>query len=145
MPIRGLHHVNLRGSSGQIDKTRDFYCNVLGLREGPRPPFLSTGAWLYAGESPLVHLVEDASAPQGIGTTLGVDHIAFACQGLDELRLRLEAQGVTYSISHVPMTGEVQVNLRDPSGMKVELSFSPDDQAPWCEGEAGQPIARGAL
>jgi len=61
------------------------------------------------------------------------------------LRLRLEAQGVTYSISHVAMTGEVQVNLRDPSGMKVELSFSPDDQAPWCEGEAGQPIGRGAL
>ena len=64
MPIRALHHVNLRGSPAQIAKMKDFDCNVLGLREGPRPPFLSTGAWLYAGGCPLVHLVEDVSAPQ---------------------------------------------------------------------------------
>lgn len=135
MPIRGLHHVNLRGSPAQIGQMKDFYCNVLGLKEGPRPPFLSRGAWLYADAYPLVHLVEDVSAPHDAGTTTPVvDHVAFACEGLDELRRRLEMWGVTYSISHVPMTSEVQINLCDPSGLKVELSFRPDDQGPWSEG-----------
>ena len=138
MPIRGLHHVNLRGPPAQMGRMKDFYCNVLGLREGPRPPFLSTGAWLYAGERPLVHLVEDVSA-NGASAAATVDHVAFACQGLDELRHHLEVCGVTYSVSHIPMTGEVQVNLCDPSGMKVELTFSADDHAPW-----EQPIGRGA-
>ena len=138
MPIRRLHHINLRGSPAQIGPMKDFYCKVLGLREGPRPPFLSTGAWLYADAFPLVHLVEDDSAPLGAATTTpAIDHVAFACEGLDELRHRLEAWSVAYSISHVPMTGEVQINLRDPSGMKVELSFAPDDQAPWSAG--GRP------
>jgi catechol 2,3-dioxygenase-like lactoylglutathione lyase family enzyme len=130
MPIRGLHHVNLRGSPAQIREMKDFYCDVLGLTEGRRPPFLSVGAWLYAGPFPLVHLVEDVSAPRGsIINTPAVDHVAFACQGMDELRRRLEDRGIVYTVSHVPMTGEVQINLRDPSGMKVELAFSPDDAA----------------
>jgi len=148
MPIRGLHHINLRGSPTQIRQMREFYCNVLGLREGPRPPFQSSGAWLYAGQFPLVHLVEDLSAPHGASRDApAVDHVAFVCQGLDELRQRLETQGVAYSISHIPMTGEVQVNVRDPSGMKVELAFSPGDRAPWSEGGPGdpEPVGRGAL
>src|SRR5690242_12057432 len=100
MPVRGLHHVNLRGSPAQIRGMRDFYCNVLGLREGPRPPFISAGAWLYAGKSPLVHLVEDPSASHASGSQgPAVDHVAFACQGLKEWRQRLEAQGVAYTIS----------------------------------------------
>jgi catechol 2,3-dioxygenase-like lactoylglutathione lyase family enzyme len=146
MPVLGLHHVNLRGSPTQMREVRDFYCNVLGLKDGPRPPFSSTGAWLYAGKSPLVHLVEDSSMPHGTGPAgAAVDHVAFACQGLDELRQRLEARGVTYSISHVPLTGEVQINLRDPSGMKVELAFAPDDRAPWHEGGSGDrgSVSRG--
>jgi catechol 2,3-dioxygenase-like lactoylglutathione lyase family enzyme len=138
MPVRGLHHVSLHGSPTQIRAMRDFYCNVLGLREGPRPPFLSTGSWLYAGKSPLVHLVEVAGAPPGSGLEgPAVDHVAFACEGLDELRQRLEAKGVTHSISHIPMTGEVQIDLRDPSGMKVELTFTPHDPTPRYEGESG--------
>jgi catechol 2,3-dioxygenase-like lactoylglutathione lyase family enzyme len=140
MPIRGLHHVNLRGVPAQVREMRDLYCNVLGLTEGPRPPFLSTGAWLYAGELPLVHLVEDVSGPSHANRmdVLAVDHVAFACQGFDEMRGRLEARGVAYTVTHVPMTGAPQINLRDPSGMKVELAFSPDDQEPWCAGDAGE-------
>jgi len=130
MPIRGLHHVNLRGSPTLIRQLRAFYCDVLGLTEGRRPPFLSTGAWLYAGQFPLVHLVEDSSASrENDSNAPAVDHFALACEGMYELCKRLEDRGVTYTVSYVPMTGEVQINLRDPSGMKVELAFRPDDGA----------------
>jgi catechol 2,3-dioxygenase-like lactoylglutathione lyase family enzyme len=107
MPIRGLHHVNLRGVPAQVREMRDFYCNVLGLTEGPRPPFLSTGAWLYAGELPLVHLVEDVSGPSHANRmdVLAVDHVAFACQGFDEMRGRLEARGVAYTSHSRPDDG----------------------------------------
>ena len=130
MPLHHLHHVNLRGSAGLVRELREFYCTVLGLQDGPRPPFSSTGAWLYADRLPLVHLVEgtDAPAPDADrGQPRVVDHVAFGCRDLDEFRRRLEGLDVAYSVSRVPVTGEVQLNLVDPCGMKIELIFEHDN------------------
>jgi catechol 2,3-dioxygenase-like lactoylglutathione lyase family enzyme len=126
MPLQRLHHVNLRGSAALVRELREFYCTVLGLKDGPRPPFASTGAWLYADRLPLVHLVEHTGA-QGSGAAVEqprvVDHVAFGCRELDEFRRHLDGLGVAYSVSRVPVTGEVQLNLVDPCGMKIELIF----------------------
>ena len=42
MPIHKLAHFSVR--TGALDASRRFYCNVLGLREGFRPPFDFPGA-----------------------------------------------------------------------------------------------------
>ena len=56
MPLSALDHVNLR--TAHLEEMCAFYCEVLGLERGPRPPFPFPGAWLYCGGRPCVHLVE---------------------------------------------------------------------------------------
>ena len=50
-----LDHVNVRTAS--VELMRAWYVRVLGLKDGWRPPFPFPGAWLYAGNDPIVHLV----------------------------------------------------------------------------------------
>ena len=75
MAIVDLDHVNIRTT--QLAKTTAFFTEVLGLVVGWRPDFPFGGAWLYAGEKDVVHLVEVAKAHvPSEGSSL--DHFAFA-------------------------------------------------------------------
>jgi catechol 2,3-dioxygenase-like lactoylglutathione lyase family enzyme len=44
-----------------IERTRDFYCEVVGLAVGERPPLAFPGYWLYAGAGACVHIAERRS------------------------------------------------------------------------------------
>ena len=46
MVIDGLDHITLKVAD--LNASRRFYVDVIGLREGDRPPFDSPGAWLYS-------------------------------------------------------------------------------------------------
>ena len=120
--VHAVHHVNLRISPHEIRVLRDFYCDVIGLREGWRPPFASRGFWLYAGDAPIVHLVETSpgeSRPRGGA----IDHVSFRCSNLEETKADLQRRGIDYSITQVPVTGDTQIFLHDPVGTGVELTF----------------------
>ena len=55
----------------------DWYCDILGLRTGPRPDFPFQGAWLYAGENAVIHLVGDDGDPAiGFDEKLKFEHFA---------------------------------------------------------------------
>ena len=131
MPVHRLDHINLCASGTAFAALRDFYCRILGLRIGDRPPLESEGLWLYAGGAPIVHLVE---GPEGRGTPAGItasgvalDHVAFACSGLEEILGRLRKCGVPNAVRAHSVTGQIQVRLEDPSGLKIELVFAPDE------------------
>ncbi|HEX8755172.1 MAG TPA: VOC family protein [Steroidobacteraceae bacterium] len=128
MPVHHLDHLNLRASGNAFAALREFYCQVLGLRVGERPPLASAGLWLYAGAAPIVHLVElpegaVPSAEPSAAPDLVFDHVAFACSGLEEVLSRLEKLGVPNTVQANPVTGQVLVRLKDPSGLRVELVF----------------------
>ena len=53
MAIKSLDHVNIRTSKAR--ETMNFYTEILGFSDGFRPPFNFPGAWLYAGESAVIH------------------------------------------------------------------------------------------
>ena len=55
MTIDALDHFTVAVSD--LEASRRFYVEALGLHEGERPPFEFPGAWLYSGAAPLVHLV----------------------------------------------------------------------------------------
>jgi len=55
MALLSLNHVTIRPHD--IEATRDFCVDIVGLREGARPPFGFPGYWLYAGDVPVIHLV----------------------------------------------------------------------------------------
>ena len=127
--IGRLDHVNLR--TARLDEMTRWYGEVLGLRSGWRPPsFGFPGAWLYAGEDALVHLVGvEVTAPPHPDAQL--EHAAFSATGLTAFLEKLEARGERHRLSALPDAGLVQVNVWDPDGNHLHIDF------PYAEAEAG--------
>ena len=133
-----LDHCAIRTT--RLEETRCFYEELLGLEVGPRPELPVPGYWLYDGERPVVHLIEltDAMKQDVFGEALsidaatgvrnGLDHIAFRLTGLDDLRSRLERDGVAYQEMGIPEMRLTQLFLKDPNGITAELNFFLDDE-----------------
>jgi catechol 2,3-dioxygenase-like lactoylglutathione lyase family enzyme len=121
MPVTAFQHVNTR--SADVEKTRDFYVGVLGLRVGDRPPFASRGYWLYLGGEPVLHLVQRPPGEAAHDGGGNVDHIGFAAADLEAMRERLRAAGLPFREAVVPRDNSVQIFVRDPDGIQVELNF----------------------
>ena len=126
MLIHAILHINIRVPAHELALCRDFYCNVLGLSVGPRPPFESTGFWLYAEGTPVVHLVQMSAAETAPDASCGrsaLDHVSFGCSGLQAALARLQQHGIAYRISKVPVLNQTQLICKDPAGVGIELSF----------------------
>jgi catechol-2,3-dioxygenase len=125
MATLGLHHFNLRAQPELLEKLRDFYCNVVGLAVGHRPPFNIPGYWLYAGEQPVLHMSEAAAGDvRATHTATTFDHVAFNCTDRAGFEARLARLGIQYRTVRVPHTNQVQLFVRDPAGNGVELNFA---------------------
>ena len=120
MSIRAIDHVNIRAPADDIAKLRTFYCDVVGLSDGWRPPFESRGHWLYAGSHPIVHLVE-GEAGQANASTAGVNHVSFRSDDFEGFIERLRKRGIEFQVSRVPTLGHRQLLVRDPLGIGVEV------------------------
>ncbi len=124
MAILDFNHLNLRAPPTQLEKLRAFYCDVLGLTKGYRPPVNSVGYWLYAGERVVLHLSTALSTePQPIEATTTFNHIAFSCADVAGFEQRLKQHGVSYRIGGMQQR-QVQIFLKDPAGNGVELNFA---------------------
>ncbi|MFC5474574.1 VOC family protein [Paraherbaspirillum soli] len=125
MPAIALNHYNLRAPRDLLLQLKDFYCEVVGLEPGPRPPFNSFGYWLYAGGHPILHLSEaKAGDPRATHTATTFDHVAFSCVDPEQMEARLQARQVQYEVAHVPASTEKQIFFQDPAGNGVELNFA---------------------
>src|ERR1700760_4674986 len=92
MPLTKLEHYLVL--TQDIDATRDFYVDVLGMENGFRPPLGFPGHWVCIGDIPVIHIAEwvtytarqqaknafVTSPAEGTGP---VDHIAFGAQDYD--------------------------------------------------------------
>ncbi|MBM3647646.1 MAG: glyoxalase [Alphaproteobacteria bacterium] len=105
-----------------LDASRRFYVDVMGLCDGFRPPFDGPpGAWLYDDDGrPVVHLYA-GRAPDRIHDS-ALDHAAFVVDDLPAFRSRLEAHGIAFGTSTVPGLAVTQLFFRDPDGVQIELS-----------------------
>ena len=125
MQITGMNHFNVL--TDDVDATRKFYCGILGLTEGERPPFKFDGLWLYAGGRPILH-VSAARLPKDRAGV--IDHIAFSTTDLKGTIARLKEHGVEHTVGKQVGSGIWQVFCHDPMGAKVELHFDPSEPAP---------------
>ncbi len=132
MPLGVLQHYTIEPSD--LEATKNFYCDALGLENGDRPPLGFPGYWLYSGGVPTVHLLGPRTPREGIvvrGTekkfdnTGRFDHIAFAATDIDGVRKRLQDRNIEFREQTVPRTGAKQIFLYDPDGVGVELNFPP--------------------
>jgi len=124
--VSALDHVTIR--CAQLQRSRDFYVDLLGLAQGARPAFAFRGYWLYLGGVPVVHLVEAADRPaereivsEGTGS---FDHLAFRGDDAAALKVRLEKAGLAFRERTVPGGALAQIFVRDPEGVLVEINFA---------------------
>jgi catechol 2,3-dioxygenase-like lactoylglutathione lyase family enzyme len=122
MHIERLDHVNIQ--THDLEATRAFYVDVLGLRVGERPPFGFAGLWLYDDAVPVIHVsLRDASDPPFSGSG-AVDHVAFRAAGLASMRERVRRFEIPARECLVPRNGDLQIFVTDPNGVKIELTFA---------------------
>jgi catechol 2,3-dioxygenase-like lactoylglutathione lyase family enzyme len=122
MTIRNIDHINI--GTDRLEETKAFFRDVLGLSEGWRPDFPFGGAWLYAGDGAVVHLVELAEAKKP-SREAALDHFAFRIDDYDETLRRLVEAGVRYQAVDIPNTQIRQINVRDLNGVNIELNYRP--------------------
>ena len=122
MPVTAFQHVNTR--SADVERTKDFYLR-LGLRVGDRPPFASRGYWMYLGNHPVLHLVQRKDGEAHHDGSGNVDHVAFQAVDLEGTRWALTEAGLAFRETVVPRDNTVQIFVRDPDGIQVELNFAP--------------------
>lgn len=127
MPAIALNHYNLRAPRDLMSQLREFYCDVVGLEQGERPPFDSFGYWLYASGRPILHLSEALAGDVRGSQPTTFDHVAFSCVDQEEMAARLAAHRVPYKVAYVPLTGQTQIFLKDPAGNGVELNFETEN------------------
>lgn len=132
MPLGVLQHFTIEPAD--LERTKDFYVDVLGLAVGDRPPLGFPGYWLYSGGVATVHLLGPRKPREGVTVrdpahrypdTGRFDHIAFEASDLAGMRERLQARGVAFREQVIPRTGAAQIFLFDPDGVGVELNFPP--------------------
>lgn len=127
MAVSGMNHFTIL--TDDVPGTVEFYTRFLGLRDGPRPDLGFPGAWMYAGESAILHIIGGRNQDElraGV-----IDHMAFTASGLADTLATLTA----YSIEHVCRqqtgSGLWQVFFHDPNGARVELDFAAEEVRKW--------------
>ena len=129
MGAQSLNHYTIKVRD--LEQTKDFYHDIVGLKVGARPPLNFPGYWLYCGDVPTVHLIgyraEDTMIPDGPSNpaaTGRLDHIAFACEGLKDMRANLRAHGIKFDERVLPQLNMTQLFYLDPDGIAVECNFA---------------------
>ena len=122
MAVQQIHHFAIFAPAEILDQVVAFYGELLGLTPGFRPDFGFNGQWLYVGDHPILHLLEDANREPG-GTGY-LDHIALRCDELEQTIERLQTMGVEYQQLAIEELGQTQLFIKDPAGTAVELNFA---------------------
>jgi catechol 2,3-dioxygenase-like lactoylglutathione lyase family enzyme len=144
MPVTELNHYLLRAND--LERTRDFYVNVLGFEIMPRPEFPFPGYWLGVNGKIQVHLAQ-AGVPNSELYYLGspknaasnnsgvVDHIAFLATEPEKLLTRFSELGIAVRPRSLPEFELYQLFIQDPDGLTIELNFLGIKKAPAWGGE----------
>ncbi len=129
MIVKNLNHINIQ--TRDMAATIAFYADILGLeaRDGPRRR-PEERQWLYDGHgNALIHLNlygTDATMNRIVepgNWTGAIHHVAFECNGVEEMEARLKARGLDYGRSEVVELGLTQLFVTDPNNVLLELNF----------------------
>ena len=144
MPLTELNHYFVR--TNNLDRAKQFYCDVLGFEVMPRPDFPFPGYWLGVNGKIQVHM-GPAGVPNQelyyLGTTAKsatdnsgvVDHIAFLATDPATVAKRLDEKGLARRNRYFPEFQLYQMFIKDPDGLTIELNFYGIEQAPEWGGE----------
>lgn len=132
MALTELNHFLL--VSKDLEKTKNFYCDVLGMTVADRPDFGFPGYWLAIGDKICVHLASrepnqirdkfllkiHGQDDKGSGA---VDHVAFLAEDPENVQKRIKKSGQKMHFRSFPESKLYQIFLKDPDDVTIELNF----------------------
>lgn len=117
MKILSIDHIQIAMPSGEEDRARGFYVNILGFTEIPKPAELAKrgGAW-FRSEDAQLHLgVEHEFHPAHKA------HPAFVVDDLDMMIAKAQDAGFETDTTQPPLDGYKRAHVFDPFGNRIEL------------------------
>ena len=119
--LDSLDHITV--ITKDLKKTKDFYVNILGMNiDYDRPPFKFDGIWLSLNKRAVVHVVvkEELIIDENLLPTL--DLVAFRAKDMKKIKLNLKENSISYDERITPDNKISQIFLKDPNGIKIEIS-----------------------
>jgi catechol 2,3-dioxygenase-like lactoylglutathione lyase family enzyme len=128
--VKTLDHVTLVVKD--LERSRRFYVDVLGMREVERPAFSFAGSWFQAGTTQ-IHLIHEFAGSGPAGNLLPesrrnsrTHHFAFEVEDAEAAAAWLKKCQVAILDGPKPRPdGCMQVFVPDPDGHVVELCSMP--------------------
>lgn len=118
--ISGILHATFLAAD--LNKSRDFYEGVLGLRPDHNRPAMSyDGVWYDVADHQQIHLMLLPNPEVGLQRPShgGRDrHVALAVPNMAQLIERLNRAGIAYTLSQ---SGRMALFCRDPDGNALEF------------------------
>ena len=135
--ISDLNHVNIVVRN--VANSKHFYCDLLGMKDLPRPADLTiAGAWLRSGSAE-IHLIQEnfaTHAPGDLSSTLELTpevdlgssrHFSLVINDTDELLKRLQENNIPIAFGPIKrFNGIVQTYCFDPDGHLIEFTQFPE-------------------
>ncbi len=120
MKILSIDHVQLAmpaGPAGGEEKAREFFINILGFIEIPKPPELAArgGTW-FQSEDVQLHLGVEADFHPARKA-----HPAFIVDDLDSLIAKVRSAGCEVDLTQPALDGFKRAYVFDPFGNRIEL------------------------
>ena len=123
MDITTLHHTAVCVTD--IERSKRFYGEVLGLREIERPAFPFAGAWYELSDGRQFHLIVH-ERPRTLRGTIDIDprdgHLAFGVADYEKTVEFLRAMQIPCVERPDNVTPWKQVYVTDPDGNVIELN-----------------------
>ncbi len=121
--VRSLDHVTIVVKN--LEATRRFYAETLGMDEVPRPGFSFAGQWFQAGAT-LIHTILEFEGSGRAGSAACANsrghHFAFLVDDCHEAARRIAELGLPFvSPPKQRPDGAIQLFVNDPDGHLVEL------------------------
>ena len=119
--LDSLDHVTV--ITKDLKKTKDFYINILGMNiDYNRPPFKFEGIWLSLNNRAVVHIVVKNEHVINENLLPTLDHVAFRAKDIKNIKLNLKKNSISYEEKVTPDNKISQIFLKDPNGIKIEIS-----------------------
>ncbi len=113
--FKKLDHIQICISTGKENEAREFYTDVLGLKEIPKPNELlaNGGLWYEIADIQLHIGIEDE-------TTKSKQHPAFEIQNVNQVKEYLVKNNVRVK-EETKIQGVHRFSFKDPFGNRIEL------------------------
>ena len=119
--LDSLDHITV--ITKDLKKTKDFYVNILGMNiDYNRPPFKFEGIWLSLNNRAVVHIVVKNEHVINENLLPTLDHVAFRAKDIKNIKLNLKKNSISYEEKVTPDNKISQIFLKDPNGIKIEIS-----------------------